>query len=260
VSPEDRVAVHARGLGKRYELGTGHDASSLYDAVARLAGRHDDRPQRQEIWAIRDVSFEVPTGHVLGIMGRNGSGKSTLMRILARVTAPTEGSAEVRGRVGAMLQVGAGFHPHLTGRDNIRLSGAILGMSRREIDAVEDAIVEFAEIRAHLDTPVKYYSSGMYARLAFSVSAHLDADILLVDEVLSVGDGPFQTKSRDRIRQLVREGRSVLFVSHNLSSLTELCDSAMVMNGGRLVFQGPAEDSVRFYQDEILRDQGEARP
>jgi lipopolysaccharide transport system ATP-binding protein len=246
------VAVRVQHVSKRYELGTRHDASSLYDAVARVAGRRDGRPPPRLIWALKDVSFVVERGRVLGVIGRNGSGKSTLMRILARVTAPTEGTAEVHGRVGAMLQVGAGFHPHLSGRDNIRLSGAILGMSRNEIDAVEDAIVDFAEVRAHLDTPVKYYSSGMYARLAFSVSAHLDADILLVDEVLSVGDGPFQTKSRDRIRKLVREGRSVLFVSHNLGSLTDLCDSAIVLDEGRLVHAGTVDESIRFYQQEIL--------
>lgn len=250
------VAVRVQHVSKRYELGTRHDSSSLYDALARAAGRRDGRPARRVLWALKDVSFEVEHGRVLGVIGRNGSGKSTLMRILARVTAPTEGTAEVHGRVGAMLQVGAGFHPHLTGRDNIRLSGAILGMSRKEIDAVESAIVDFAEVRDHLDTPVKYYSSGMYGRLAFSVSAHLDADILLVDEVLSVGDGPFQTKSKDRIRKLVREGRSVLFVSHNLGSLTDLCDGAIVLDGGRLVHEGSVEESVRFYQTEILGPQG----
>lgn len=259
MNASNNVAVRVQHVGKRYELGTRHDASSLYDALARAAGRSDGRPPRPMIWALKDVSFAVEHGRVLGVIGRNGSGKSTLMRILARVTAPTEGEAEVHGRVGAMLQVGAGFHPHLTGRDNIRLSGAILGMSRKEIDAVEGAIVDFAEVRDHLDTPVKYYSSGMYARLAFSVSAHLDADILLVDEVLSVGDGPFQTKSRDRIRKLVREGRSVLFVSHNLGSLTDLCDSAIVLDAGRMVYEGSVEESIQFYQAEIL-DRQRATP
>jgi lipopolysaccharide transport system ATP-binding protein len=174
------------------------------------------------------------------------------MKILARVTAPTEGRAVVNGRVGALLQVGAGFHPELSGRDNIGLSGAILGMSREEIDAVRETIVAFAEIGQFLDTPVKHYSSGMFLRLAFSVSAHLSAEVMLVDEVLQVGDATFQQKCQDRIRSLVAGGRTVLFVSHNTASVLELCDSAVVLDSGLLRYQGGTADAVAFYEEEIL--------
>jgi len=174
------------------------------------------------------------------------------MKILARITAPTEGIADVQGRVGALLQVGAGFHPELSGRDNIALSGAILGMSRIEIQSAEPAIVEFAEIGQFLDTSVKHYSSGMYMRLAFSVSAHLSAEVMLVDEVLQVGDASFQQKCQRRIRELVGAGRTVVYVSHNLSSVVDICDSAVVLDGGRLRFAGDTTEAVRFYEQEIL--------
>ena len=186
---------------------------------------------------------------MLGILGRNGAGKTTLVRILARITAPTEGSAIVRGRVGVLFQMGAGFHPELSGRENIALSGAVLGMSDDEIAAVFDRIVDFAEIGEFLDSPVKHYSSGMYARLAFSVSAHLSAEILLVDEGLSAGDLRFAEKSTAHIREIVRDGRTVVFVSHSLSSMLQLCDSGIVLDQGRMEFAGGIEEAVAFYRE-----------
>jgi lipopolysaccharide transport system ATP-binding protein len=248
------VAVAVRGLGKRYRIGVRPGSGGLYDRVGGLLQprhpRHDQ--DAATLWALRDVTFDVPPGRVLGLLGRNGSGKTTLMRILARVTAPTEGAAMVRGRVGALLQVGAGFHPELTGRDNIALSGAVLGMSRREIAAVQDRIVAFAEVDRFLDTPMKYYSSGMFMRLAFSVSAHLPAEVMLVDEVLSVGDAAFQQKCAERIRELVGEGRTILFVSHSIASVRQLCDLGVVLQDGRAVFVGPAEAAADLYEREVL--------
>jgi ABC-type polysaccharide/polyol phosphate transport system ATPase subunit len=248
------VAVRAEHLGKRYSLGRPMVGGMLYDRVARTvpADAAAARDGSSTVWALSDVSFEVPVGQVLGVLGRNGSGKSTLMRIIARVTAPTTGVAMVDGRVGALLQVGTGFHPQLSGRDNIALSGAILGMSRAEISEREDSIIDFAEIGRFLDAPVKFYSSGMYLRLAFSVAVHLPAEILLVDEVLAVGDAPFQQKCRDRIREIVVDGRTVLFVSHGMESVKEICDSVIVLDGGRLVFSGSTPEGARFYESEVL--------
>jgi len=250
-----QMGVSARGLSKRYHIGAKPGTGSLYDRLGRLAGRAAGRTvdPHPTIWALRDVTFDVPVGSVLGVVGRNGSGKSTLMKILARVTAPTEGLAETTGRVGALLQVGAGFHPELTGRDNIGLSGAILGMSREEIASVQDDIIEFAAIGKFLDTPVKHYSSGMHMRLAFSVSAYLSAEIMLVDEVLAVGDALFRKKCHDRILKLVGEGRTVLFVSHEMDSVRLLCSSAIVLDSGRMRFHGETEEAIEFYQTEVLR-------
>jgi lipopolysaccharide transport system ATP-binding protein len=247
-------AVLVRDLGKQYRIGR-RGAGSLYDRAARLVGADRNSPSEDDVtvWALRHISFSVDRGEVLGVLGKNGSGKSTLMKILARVTAPTEGVAIVQGRVGALLQVGTGFHPELTGRDNIALSGAILGMSIAEVEAVRDQIVEFAEIDRFLDTPVKHYSSGMYLRLAFSVSAHMEAEVMLVDEVLSVGDADFQRKCRDRIRTLVAAGRTVLFVSHSMGSVRDLCTRAIVLDGGSLRFSGATEDAVHFYEHDVLR-------
>ncbi len=253
-----RPALSVRGLGKRFSIGAQPGSGSLYDRLGGMARRAsgaqvDPHPT---IWALHDVSFDVAPGNVVGVIGRNGSGKSTLMKILARVTAPTEGLAMVRGRVGALLQVGTGFHPELTGRDNIALSGAILGMARQEIAAVQDQIIDFAEIGAFLDTPVKRYSSGMYLRLAFSVSAHLRAEIMLVDEVLAVGDAAFQEKCRTRIREVVRDGRTVLFVSHHMDSIRSISDSVLVFDGGALRFSGDTTKGVNFYVRELVRVQG----
>jgi lipopolysaccharide transport system ATP-binding protein len=243
-------AIEVSGLGKRYSITARPGAGGLYDGVARLLhrSRFTAAEAHPTIWALRGISFTVPQGQVLGVLGRNGSGKTTLMKILARVTAPTEGRAIVRGRVGALLQVGAGFHPELSGRENIGLSGAILGMSTAEIRAVEERIVDFAEIERFLDTPVKYYSSGMFTRLAFSVSAHLSAEVMLVDEVLSVGDAAFQRKCQARIREVVADGRTVLFVSHSMASVRDMCDSGMVLDGGRVRFEGSGPDAADDYE------------
>jgi lipopolysaccharide transport system ATP-binding protein len=263
----EALAVRAVDLGKRYSIGAAKGENSLYDRFAgSLRGRGSPAPHEQpSIWALRNVSFEVPHGQVIGLIGRNGSGKTTLLKMIARVTAPTEGMAAIRGRVGALLQVGAGFHPELSGRDNIALSGAILGMSRSEIAAISDQIVDFAEIGPFLDSPVKHYSSGMHLRLAFAVSAHIPAEIMLVDEILSVGDAPFQQKCQRRMRELVDgEGRTILFVSHSMKSVIELCDSALVLDGGNVRFMGDTKEAVDFYESEVLhlleRDRQSAQP
>jgi lipopolysaccharide transport system ATP-binding protein len=198
-------------------------------------------------WALRDVSFEVPQGHVIGLIGPNGAGKSTLLKILSRITEPTRGRAEIHGRVGSLLEVGSGFHPELTGRENIYLNGAILGMGRTEIDRKFDEIVAFAEIDKFLDTPVKHYSSGMYMRLAFSVAAHLEPEILLVDEVLSVGDMAFQKKCLGKMDQVHRSGRTVLFVSHNMAAVENLCSTTIVFDEGKIAFIGPSKEAVQLY-------------
>lgn len=198
-------------------------------------------------WALRDVSFEVPQGDVIGLIGQNGAGKSTTLKILSRITEPTRGRAEIHGRVGSLLEVGTGFHPELTGRENIYLNGAILGMGRNEIDRKFDEIVAFAEIDKFLDTPVKHYSSGMYMRLAFSVAAHLEPEILLVDEVLSVGDMAFQKKCLGKMDQVHRSGRTVLFVSHNMAAIENLCTTTIVFHEGQIAFMGPSKDAVQFY-------------
>src|SRR6185436_6105734 len=219
------AVVHAENLGKQYTLGHGravHDTlrdtltSGARDVVRFLGGRGKGRSADDTLWALRDVSFEVRRGEVVGVIGRNGAGKSTLLKILSRITEPTTGFGWIRGRVGSLLEVGTGFHGELTGRENIFLSGAILGMRRREIAKKFDEIVDFAEIERFIDTPVKRYSSGMYLRLAFSVAAHLEPEILLVDEVLAVGDAAFQKKCLGKISDVARQDRTVVFVSHNL--------------------------------------------
>lgn len=248
------IAVRVDGLGKRYEIGSVSGRASLYEGLGHLfrMDQSSPRPQHPVIWALRNVTFDVHEGEIFGIVGRNGSGKSTLMKLLARISYPTEGRAEIHGRVGALLEVGTGFHPELNGRDNIALSGAILGMSRRDVASVQDRIVEFAEIGRFLDTPVKHYSSGMFLRLAFSVSAHMPAPIMLLDEVLAVGDTTFQLKCRDRIRQLVSEGRTVLIVSHDMISMRALCDRVVVLDGGAMRFVGSPEEATTFYTQEVL--------
>jgi lipopolysaccharide transport system ATP-binding protein len=247
-------AVRVSGISKLYQIGGLPGQVTLYERIARaVPGRRHVAPvPHPTVWALKDVTFEVPHGHVLGVVGRNGSGKSTLMRILARVTVPTEGTAEIYGRVAALLEVGTGFHPELSGRDNIALSGAIKGMRREEIAAAQEQIIEFAEIGRFLDTAVKHYSSGMFLRLAFSVSVHLAAEIMLVDEVLAVGDAGFRKKCEERIRAIVREGRSVLFVSHASDSIRTLCDSAIVLDGGVVRFNGPTDEAMRFNEGEII--------
>lgn len=251
------VTVRVSGLGKEYSRGS-HEAYATFreSLVKRLRRPLGDGAQRRsKLWALRDASFEVSSGEVVGIVGRNGAGKTTLLKILSRVTRPTRGWAEVRGRLGALLEVGTGFHPELTGRENVYLNGAILGMRRREIDRRFDEIVAFAEIGDALDTPVKHYSSGMYVRLAFAVAAHLEPDILIVDEVLSVGDTAFQLKCIGRIEQVGHQGRTVLIVSHNMSQITALCSRALLLHEGRIVHDGPVRDVVAAYVSTVLPTQ-----
>lgn len=203
-----------------------------------------------EIWALRDISFQVKRGEILGIIGRNGAGKSTLLKVLSRVTAPTAGAVKVKGRIASLLEVGTGFHPELTGRENIFLNGAILGMTKAEIRSKLDEIIAFAEVEKFIDTPVKRYSSGMYVRLAFAVAAHLDPEILIVDEVLAVGDAMFQKKCLGKMGEVAQSGRTVLFVSHNTGTISALCESVIVLSAGEMVFSGTAEDGVRFYLEQ----------
>lgn len=251
--------IQVEQLCKRYRIGRREDRYPTFrEALARtlampvyqlkrLSGRI---PDRETFWALRDVSFEVRAGEVIGIIGRNGAGKSTLLKILSRITEPTAGRAVLRGRVASLLEVGTGFHPELTGRENIFVNGAILGMQRNEIRRKFDEIVAFAEIGPFLDTPVKRYSSGMYVRLAFAVAAHLDPEILIVDEVLAVGDAEFQKKCLGKMQQVSRGGgRTVLFVSHNMAAVTHLCDKAMLLQQGRCLALGPTRQIVDRYLD-----------
>jgi lipopolysaccharide transport system ATP-binding protein len=246
------VAIRAAGLSKSYRID--HEAQAGYrtlreslTSAASRTFRRTSGSTHETIWALKDVSFEVQRGEALGIIGRNGAGKSTLLKILSRITRPTTGRAEVYGRIGSLLEVGTGFHPELTGRENIYLNGAILGMSRQEIRRHFDEIVDFAETEQFLDTPVKRYSTGMYMRLAFAVAAHLQTDILVVDEVLAVGDAAFQAKSLGKMGEAARSGRTVLFVSHNLAAVTQLCETAVLLDRGCAVAQGPAAEVVGRY-------------
>jgi lipopolysaccharide transport system ATP-binding protein len=246
------TAIAAEGLGKRYRIGEMQQAyGTLRDSVVGLVRRAGHRSHREEIWALRDVDLEVREGEVVGLIGRNGAGKSTLLRVLTRITAPTTGRAEIRGRVGSLLEVGTGFHPELTGRENVFLNGAVLGMKRREIQRKFDDIVEFSGIGQFLDTPVKRYSSGMYVRLAFSVAAHLEPEILLVDEVLAVGDAEFQRRCLGRMEDFGESGRTVIFVSHNMQTIAQLCDRAMLLEGGTVVADGPSPDIVATYLQSV---------
>jgi lipopolysaccharide transport system ATP-binding protein len=215
------------------------------------------RKTADTIWALKDVSFDVRQGQALGIIGRNGAGKSTLLKILSRVTDPTEGYGELRGRVGSLLEVGTGFHPELTGRENIFLNGAILGMTRKEIQSRFDEIVDFSEVGQFIDTPVKRYSSGMYLRLAFAVAAHLEPEILVVDEVLAVGDADFQRKCLGKMGDVAQQGRTVLFVSHNMSSILRLTEETLVLEKGKVLLRAPSAEAVDFYLNRGLSKLGE---
>lgn len=255
-----RYAIQVRDLGKQYRIGTVVTRyptlrEALADRVQALF--HRNHHTDETIWALRHVSFEVEHGKVLGVIGRNGAGKSTLLKILSRVTEPTEGEAEIRGRVGSLLEVGTGFHPELTGRENIYLNGAILGMKRAEIDRKFDEIVAFAEVEPFIDTPVKRYSSGMYLRLAFAVAAHLEPEILVVDEVLAVGDAEFQRKCLGKMGEVAREGRTVLFVSHNMSAILRLTEETLVLDKGRLVMRAPTPEAVDYYLSQGFSQTGE---
>jgi lipopolysaccharide transport system ATP-binding protein len=249
MSSEPVIAV--RELTKRYRLGqSGVLGGSLRDTLGESfarAFRRDGRPRRDEIRALDRVSFDVSQGEVLGVIGRNGAGKTTLLKLLSGITDPTAGEALIRGRVGALLEVGTGFHPDLTGRENVYLNGAILGMRRREIDSKFDQIVAFAEVERFVDTPVKRYSSGMYLRLAFSVAAHLEPEILIVDEVLAVGDASFQRKCLGKMGEVSGEGRTVLLVSHNMSAITSLADRCLWLDGGEVAALGPPGEIVAAY-------------
>jgi lipopolysaccharide transport system ATP-binding protein len=235
---------------KKFRRGERHD--SLRDLIPNLARRAFAKAaltdlEAQEFWAVKNVSFEVSRGEAVGIIGPNGAGKSTALKLLTRILRPTRGACSVRGRVGALIEVAAGFHPDLTGRENIYLQGAIMGMRRAQIEARFDEIVEFSGVSAFIDTQVKRYSSGMQARLGFSVAAHMDPDVLIVDEVLSVGDMSFQAKCMDRMRQQIANGVTVVFVSHNLQAVANLCSRCIVLGGGQLLFDGPPEEGLSAY-------------
>jgi lipopolysaccharide transport system ATP-binding protein len=255
-------AIRVEALGKRYRLGSARGAfryGSLRDTLAEVAaapwrrrGGAGAAPPQATLWALRGLSFTVAPGEVVGIIGPNGAGKSTLLKILSRVTKPTEGFAEFRGRLGSLLEVGTGFHPELTGRDNIYLNGAILGMRRHEIARKFDDIVEFSGVRAFIDTPVKRYSSGMYVRLAFAVAAHLEPEILVVDEVLAVGDAAFQKQCLGKMQEVSRTGRTILFVSHNMQAVTRLCPRALLLFEGKIVEDGPTDRVVARYLSSEL--------
>jgi homopolymeric O-antigen transport system ATP-binding protein len=249
------TAIRVEGLSKRYRIGQYHSAyGTLRDSISDTVGRIKRRERKshyEEIWALKDVSFEVAEGGVLGIVGRNGAGKSTLLKILTRITTPTEGRATLRGHVGSLLEVGTGFHPELTGRENVYLNGSVLGMKRREIARKFDEIVDFSGVEAFIDTPVKRYSSGMSVRLAFAVAAHLEPEVLLVDEVLAVGDAEFQRRCLGRMEELSNSGRTVLFVSHQMQSVSQLCDRAIQLDGGEIVDEGPASEIVARYLQQV---------
>ncbi len=250
------LAIHAEGIGKKYIIGTRQEGyKTIRESVTQLAmspfriarGAFRGEGRKNSFWALKDVTFDVAPGEVIGVIGRNGAGKSTLLKILSRITDPTEGFADIRGRVGSLLEVGTGFHPELTGRENIFLNGAILGMKRKEILRKFDEIVAFAEVENFIDTPVKRYSSGMYLRLAFAVAAHLEPEILLVDEVLAVGDAAFQKKCLRRMENVAEEGRTVLFVSHNMGAIRSLCNKGIFLDEGRIVEAGDLGSCITRY-------------
>jgi len=250
-----RAAVQVKNLGKRYHIGSRREAyGTLRDAIASTAQasiqmlfRRNHKNSPKEFWALRDVNLEIKQGDVLGIIGRNGAGKSTLLKILARVSYPTTGRAVISGRIGSLLEVGTGFHPELTGRENVFLNGAVLGMKKAEILRKFDEIVAFAEVDQFLDTPVKRYSSGQYMRLAFAIAAHLEPEILIVDEVLAVGDAAFQKKCLGKLGHVATEGRTVLFVSHNMPAVLALCNRVMLLENGKIKALGAPAEIVQHY-------------
>ena len=265
------ISIRADDLGKQYRIGQYvANYRTLRDVLVEsatapmrwLTRRRDGTLQDRSpdtIWALRHVSFELKQGQVLGVIGKNGAGKSTLLKLLSRVTEPSEGMAEIHGRVGSLLEVGTGFHPELTGRENIYLNGAILGMKRAEIDRKFDEIVAFAEVEKFIDTPVKRYSSGMYLRLAFAVAAHLEPEILVVDEVLAVGDAEFQRKCLGKMSEVAHEGRTVLFVSHNMSAISRLTQDTIVLDHGQIICFAPTSEAIDFYMTSGITQIGERR-
>jgi lipopolysaccharide transport system ATP-binding protein len=263
-------AIRCEEIGKRYRIGERESYKALRDTIAnamrapfRMLGatlrRANGRASSGDntFWALRDISFDVKPGEVVGLIGRNGAGKSTLLKILSRITEPTEGRARIEGRVGSLLEVGTGFHPELTGRENIYLNGAILGMRKVEIKRRFDEIVAFAEIEKFIDTPVKRYSSGMYVRLAFAVAAHMETEILLVDEVLAVGDANFQQKCLGKMSDVTREGRTVLFVSHNMGAVRRLCKTGIFLSDGQLIAHGPIDSIIDLYSEHHVQSNAE---
>jgi len=249
------VVIRCEGLGKRYRLGQQERYKTLRDVVSSAVSRPFKRASPdsslQSIWALEDVSFEVRPGEVVGIIGRNGAGKSTLLKVLSRITKPTRGHAQINGRIGSLLEVGTGFHPELTGRENIYLNVAILGMRKAEIARKFDEIVAFAEVEKFVDTPVKRYSSGMYVRLAFAVAAHMETEILLVDEVLAVGDVQFQKKCLGKIGSVASEGITVLFVSHSMAAVQSLCSKGILIDGGKLMVEGECRKVIEAYVSHV---------
>ncbi len=255
--------IEVNQLSKEYELGRSIHRETLREflvrnlnplAWARVLAKNSK--QSRKFWALNDVSFKVGQGDVVGILGRNGAGKSTLLKVISKVTDPTKGSITLRGRLGSLLEVGTGFHPELTGRENVYLNGALLGMSKTEIEGCFDAIVSFSEIGKFLDIPVKRYSSGMYLRLAFAVAAHLNTEILIADEVLAVGDIAFQRKCLRKMSEVARQGRTVLFVSHNMAAVADLCSRGIVLDGGKLIFDGSAKQAIQLYIGMMFHTNG----
>ena len=248
----DNIAIEVKGLGKEFIINHKNKASynTIKDDFANLIRRPFGRAAEsteEKFWALRDVNFEVPKGEIFGVIGQNGSGKSTLLKIMSKIIEPSEGTITMRGRVSSLLEVGTGFHPELTGRENVFFNGSMLGMSKKEIGRKFDEIVSFSEIEKFIDTPVKFYSSGMYVRLAFSVAAHLDPDILILDEVLAVGDAGFQQKSLKKILETMQSGKTVLFVSHSMSSVRQLCSHGIMLDHGGVVAQGPVDQIIEAY-------------
>jgi len=254
-----RPIIKVNNLGKLYRINRSDTAvryDTLRESLTRAVLGSFNRMRRngdakESLWALRDVSFEVQPGEVLGIIGPNGAGKSTLLQILSRIVEPTTGYAELYGHVGSLLDIGTGFHPDLSGRENIYLNGAVLGMKRKEINENFDEIVAFSGLERFLETPVKHYSSGMYVRLAFSVAAHLNPEIMIIDEVLAVGDADFQHKCFVKMKEVIRSGRTVLLVTHNMPAITELCENALLIKDGRLEKMGPAAAVVEYYHSIV---------
>jgi len=263
------VVVRVENVSKRYRIGVAPEKyATLRDAIAKTLKSPLKRIQKSlpsgeksnslnAIWALKDISFEVERGQVLGVIGRNGAGKSTLLKVLSRITEPTEGHVQIHGRVGSLLEVGTGFHPELTGRENIYLNGAILGMKRADIEHKFDDMVAFSGVEKFIDTPVKRYSSGMYLRLAFSVAAHLEPEILVVDEVLAVGDAEFQRKCLGKMSAVAKEGRTVLFVSHDMSAISRLTEETIVLDDGKLAYRAPTQKAVDYYMSSGFSKTGE---